>query len=82
MRELRCGGNKLHGLVVDEDGPARGVLEVKCDSRFCGREAGVVVLHRFDLSTGEFNTRKYSEPNHTRGGAYGAGNKPASIRSA
>jgi hypothetical protein len=60
--ELRCGA-KLHGTV--EDGA--GTLEVKCDSRFCGHRSGVVVLHKFDLHTGEvIDTVQYKAP--MRGG--------------
>lgn len=58
--ELRCPGNKLHGLVVEA---ASGVVEFRCDSKFCGKAPGTVVLHRFDLSTGDVTTRRYSEPN-------------------
>jgi hypothetical protein len=63
-RELRCKGNKLHGLVVT---PATGVIEFRCSSRFCGKEPGVVVLHRFDLETGELETRRYSDPAKLQG---------------
>lgn len=54
---LRCG-NKLFGILVAED-----VLEVKCDSKFCGHEPGTVVLHRFNLRTGDLvETKQYAEP--------------------
>jgi hypothetical protein len=62
MKELRCAGNKLHGIIVDEDRPAAGTLEVRCGSQFCGAGSGHVVLHRFDLGTGEVTTREYLEP--------------------
>lgn len=45
--DLRCNNGILFGTLED------GVLEVKCRSRRCGHEAGSVVLHRFDLTTGE-----------------------------
>lgn len=61
--ELRCSGNKLHGIMVSE---GSGELEVRCDSKFCGKQPGVVILHRFDLGSGEFHTERYSEPTHTR----------------
>jgi hypothetical protein len=55
--ELRCD-SKLHGIVVDT-----GVVEVKCDSRFCGAQPGVTVLHRFDVVTGELvGTVKFKSP--------------------
>lgn len=68
MRQLRCPGNKLHAIVVDdEDTKPSGIIEVRCDSRFCGKQAGVIILHKFNLSTGEIQTQKYSEPNHQKG---------------
>lgn len=45
--ELRCG-NKMHGRLTDS-----GLLEVLCGSKFCGKKPGVVVLHRFNVETGE-----------------------------
>jgi hypothetical protein len=42
-----------------------GLLEVSCDSRFCGKEPGVVVLHRFKPETGELvETLKFKAPQH------------------
>jgi hypothetical protein len=38
----------------------QGIIEVKCRSKFCGAEPGVVVLHRFDAKTGEvLGTSRY-----------------------
>ena len=55
--ELRCDNGILFGVIVD------GVLEVKCRSRRCGHEAGAVVIHRFDLTTGELQgTLKFKDP--------------------
>lgn len=54
--ELRCS-TKLHAVVLDDF-----TVEVSCSSRFCGKRAGVVVLHRFNLFTGEMTTRRYKEP--------------------
>lgn len=59
-RELRCQGNKLFGMVVE--GEATGILEVKCPSRFCGKTEDTVVLHRFNLGNGSYDTRRYREP--------------------
>jgi hypothetical protein len=53
---LRCQSKKHAELISDH------VIEVKCSSRFCGARRGVVVLHRFNLTTGEMTTRKFSEP--------------------
>lgn len=73
MGELRCGGNILHAMVVETDTKPRGVVEVRCRSKFCGRAPGVVVLHRFDLGTGECHTRQYLEPPTTERGTDGSG---------
>jgi len=78
--ELRCPGNKLHGIIVSD-----GVLEVKCDSKFCGHGPGVVVLHRFDINTGEvLGTKTYKNPNigHERSTNNGHCNDSAALRSA
>ena len=57
--ELRCPAKK-HGEVVI---PGDAVIDIACDSRFCGKVAGVTVLHRFDLRTGALQgTRKYRNP--------------------
>jgi hypothetical protein len=47
--ELRCANKKFGELII----PGAGLLEVFCDSRFCGKRPGVTVRHRFDLQTGE-----------------------------
>ena len=58
MIELRCGGT-MHGKLDIHDGK----LEVKCGRRGCGAGRGVVVLHTFDLETGEMvGTRKFADP--------------------
>lgn len=55
--DMRCP-HKMHGILVDEK-----VIEVKCDSRLCGAGPGVVVLHRFDLNTGDLiTTIRYKQP--------------------
>lgn len=55
--DLRCEAKK-HGVVVRP-----GLIEVKCDSRFCGAEQGVTVLHRFDATTGELvETVRFKDP--------------------
>lgn len=56
MIELRCGGT-MHGKL------AEGKLEVKCGRRSCGAKRGVVVLHTFDLVTGEMiGTERFADP--------------------
>lgn len=55
--DIRCQ-HKKHGEITPD-----GLLEVSCDSRFCGKEAGVVVLHRFKLETGELvETLRFKAP--------------------
>jgi len=76
MIELRCLGT-LHG-VLDGD-----VLEIKCHRRICGHKPGVVVLHRFNLHTGEMETRRYKDPPlGRRSNANGIGNEQPGVRSA
>lgn len=56
MIELRCG-KRLHGYL-DEDGR----LEVACRSALCGHVDGTVVIHVFDLKTGDLmDTRFYKD---------------------
>lgn len=55
--DLRCP-HKRHGILI-----AKGVLEVKCDSRLCGASPRIVVLHRFDLETGDLiQTVRFKQP--------------------
>lgn len=73
--DLRCPAKK-HGVVIRE-----GVVEIKCDSRFCRAEQGVTVLHRFDVTTGELvETVKFKDP--ARKGAAHAARNRAAVRSA
>ena len=56
--DIRCERGHLHAIILPN-----GQLEVSCRSRFCGAGRGVVVLHRFDLSTGEVvETKRYRDP--------------------
>jgi hypothetical protein len=58
MIELRCGGT-MHGKLDLE----AMVLEVKCRHRRCGARPGVVVLHTFNLSSGDLiRTERYADP--------------------
>lgn len=55
-RELRCPST-MHGKLSDD------LIEVKCRRRSCGSTAGVVVLHRFSVHTGELvSTRRFADP--------------------
>lgn len=54
--ELRCPST-MHGKLDDK------VVEMKCRRRACGSEPGVVVLHRFNIHTGELvETRRFADP--------------------
>lgn len=54
--EIRCP-SRIVGVVRD------GRLEVKCSSKHCGAGNGTIVIHYFDLLTGELlETRKFQEP--------------------
>lgn len=59
--DLRCD-NKLHGVLdTDEE-----LLEVRCTSRWCGKRNGIVVLHRFNVHTGELvETLRFKDPTLT-----------------
>lgn len=71
--DLRCPAKK-HGELQDD------VLEIKCDSRFCGAGPGVVVIHRFDVNTGELvETRRFKDPRKEKGNA---SRNPSAVRSA
>lgn len=55
--DLRCP-YKRHGILISSS-----TLEVKCSSALCGAKPGVVVLHRFDLETGDLTeTVRFKEP--------------------
>lgn len=57
--ELRCPNRKF-GVVTDA---TNGSFEVACRSRECGKRPGVVVLHTFDLRSGELvATRQFADP--------------------
>lgn len=61
MTDLRCPA-KLHGILV-----ADSVIEVRCRSRFCGYQPGVIVLHQFDIHTGELkDTLRFQDPRPSR----------------
>lgn len=75
--DLRCA-SKLHGILYDN-----GILEIKCRSRFCGHEPGVVVIHKFNVHTGAVDTVRYKEPPLTQERSLdGASNNGPSVRSA
>lgn len=60
QRELRCAGT-MHGKLDN------GILEIKCRRRSCGHGEGVVVLHRFDIHTGNLiDTKRFADPRDSR----------------
>lgn len=68
--DLRCESKK-HGELND------GVFEVKCNSRWCGGGPGVVVIHRWDVVTGEaLKDKRFKEPRRV----HAAHNCPAPVR--
>jgi hypothetical protein len=55
--ELRCDNGILFGIL---DGNR---IEVKCRSRRCGAQPGVVVIHHFCTKTGELlDTQQFKDP--------------------
>jgi len=62
QEDLRCTGNKLHGVI----GP--GWIEFKCNSVFCKESPEIVVIHRwyFDKFKEGPETRRYKDPGRER----------------
>lgn len=61
MQELRCDNQILFGTLHGT------VLEVRCRSNRCGKEPGVVIIHRFSLQTGDLvETLKYKDPTYRK----------------
>lgn len=73
--QLRCAGT-LHGIVQDDE-----YIEIKCKRRVCGGGPGIVVLHRFNIHTGEVTTRRFAEPKKERI-QHGTGQPGTAVRSA
>ena len=60
QKELRCAGT-MHGKLDDD------ILEIKCRRRSCGHRDGTVVLHRFNIHTGELvDTKRFADPKNNR----------------
>jgi hypothetical protein len=64
--QLRCR-SKLQGILKDYPDGKR-LLEVRCKDKWCAdRGAGIVVLHYFNVETGELDhTKKFREPPNRR----------------
>lgn len=75
--DLRCP-HKKHGEVLE------GIVEVRCKSRLCGARPGLIILHQFDISTGEMvGTMKLKDPNSRKeNNANGSDRSSVSVRSA
>lgn len=60
--QLRCQ-SKLQGIIKELANGTR-VLEVRCKDKWCAeRGAGLVVLHYFNVDTGELvDTKKFRDP--------------------
>lgn len=59
--EVRCD-NKKHAVIED------GVIQIRCGSAFCGKRPGVVVLHMFDVASGNMiDTKRFKDPIPERG---------------
>ena len=56
-RTLRCPWRK-HG---EAEAGAIGVIRIQCRDCARRRGGGVVVIHRFDLATGDYTTRVYRD---------------------
>ena len=64
--QLRCR-SKLQGILKTyPDGKV--LLEVRCKEKWCAeRGAGLVVLHYFNVETGELDhTKKFRDPHYRR----------------
>jgi hypothetical protein len=56
MTDFRCP-SRIHLVLTPR------YIEVKCHSKRCGAQSGVVVLHRFNKQTGELTeTLRFRDP--------------------
>lgn len=77
MIELRCASGRLLGTLEDS------AVEISCRSARCGKEPGVIVVHRFDAFTGELiDTRRFTQPTLTKGVSNDTCNEGSALRSA
>lgn len=62
--DLSCPHRSRHAVLL----LGEGVVEVKCDRSHCGAGRGRVVLHRFDVRTGELlETLRFADPTPKKG---------------
>lgn len=79
MKNLTCASGRLLGIIEEH------FVEIACRSTKCGKRPGVVVIHRFDMSTGEcVSTKRYQEATDTteKGVASGTSIEGTALRSA
>jgi hypothetical protein len=61
-QQLRCDNGILFGIL---DG---GIFKVKCRSKRCGARVGAVIIHDFDVHSGNLlSTHKYRDPARREG---------------
>lgn len=61
--DLSCPNRSRHAVLY----PELGVVEVKCDRSHCGSGKGKVVLHRYNIQTGELTeTLRFADPTPRR----------------
>lgn len=76
--DLRCDSGIKHGDLDIQD----GVLEVKCRSKRCGHMPGAIIIHRFDVGTGQLiETKKFTDPLSRKDSQHASGHC-VSVRSA
>lgn len=63
--QLRCRG-KLQGILKYYPDTGKTLLEIRCKEKWCAeRKAGLVVLHYFNVETGELDhTKKFRDPTY------------------
>ena len=76
MMEFRCE-HTMHGVIGD------GTIEVKCKNNRCGARSGVIVLHKFSLSSGKLiSTNRYTDPMRKEVNKHGTRRDRISLRTA
>jgi hypothetical protein len=59
--DMRCPSKKHAALL--KPSTDEGIVEHRCNSRWCGAAPGVIVLHQFSTRTGELvRTNKFRPP--------------------
>lgn len=62
--EARCDYGLLFFRAVEVEGET--LIEVKCRSSYCGKEPGVVVLHRFTVNGVLHSTQRFKDPGYRK----------------